>query len=85
MRLSSQLFRKSLTTPNVSSMYYNGQSQILLVEGFIGMALKKDACYRKLKINMFYDPEIPLSVYNLESILEIGAKISLLQCRCPNF
>lgn len=31
----------------------------------------------KLKINMFYDPEIPLSVYNLESILEMGAKISL--------
>lgn len=77
MRLSSQLFRKSLTTPNVSSMYYNGQSQILLVEGFIGMALKKMLAIVKLKINMFYDPEIPLSVYNLESVLEIGAKISL--------
>ena len=31
----------------------------------------------KLKINMFYDPEVPLSVYNLENILEIGTKISL--------
>ena len=40
---------KSLTTPNVSRMYYNGQSQIILVKGFIGMALKKDACYSKIE------------------------------------
>lgn len=49
MRLSSQLFRKSLTTPNVSRMYCNGQSQTLLVEGFISMALKKDACHSKIE------------------------------------